>query len=102
MKNVLKPLAKSVLLPLGLIAAASAADEAIYKNMFGLGTTTLINLNEKMNHIMRIVRSLEEFGSLIKEVSKTIENEPKEQKKRISWNIIRHFRCYFIRKFINR
>ena len=29
MKNVTKPLAKSVLIPLGLIAAASAADEAI-------------------------------------------------------------------------
>ena len=35
MKNVLKPLAKSVLIPLGLTAAASATDEAIHKNMFG-------------------------------------------------------------------
>ena len=32
MKNVLKPLDKSVLIPLGLIAAASAA---IHKKMFG-------------------------------------------------------------------
>ena len=31
MKNVLKPLAKSVLIPLGLTAAASATDAAIHK-----------------------------------------------------------------------
>ena len=31
MKGVIKPLAKSVLVPLGLTAAASAADAAIHK-----------------------------------------------------------------------
>ena len=31
MKNVTKPLAKSVLIPSGLIAAASAADAGIHK-----------------------------------------------------------------------
>ena len=31
-KNVIKPLAKSVLIPLGLTAAASAADGGIHKN----------------------------------------------------------------------
>ena len=35
MKNVLKPLAKSVLIPLGLTAAASATDAAIHRKMFG-------------------------------------------------------------------
>ena len=40
MKNVLKPLAKSVLIPLGLTAAASATDAAIHMKMFGSGTTT--------------------------------------------------------------
>ena len=30
-KNVIKPLVKSVLIPLGLTAAASAADVGIYK-----------------------------------------------------------------------
>ena len=34
-ENVLKPLAKSVLIPLGLTAAASATDAAIYKKTFG-------------------------------------------------------------------
>ena len=34
MKNVLKPLAKSVLIPLGLTAATSATDAAIQKKSF--------------------------------------------------------------------
>ena len=38
-KNVLKPSAKSVLIPLGLTAAASRTDAAIYKKMFGSGIT---------------------------------------------------------------
>ena len=47
--NVLKPLAKSALIPLGLTAAAAAAaiDAAIHKQMFGSDTTTLIILNEE-------------------------------------------------------
>ena len=45
-KSVIKPLAKSVLVPLGLTAAASAADEGIHKKILGSGqhhNTTLIN-----------------------------------------------------------
>ena len=45
-KNVLKPLTKSGLIPLGKTAAASGTDAAIYKKMFGSGTTTLIIFNE--------------------------------------------------------
>ena len=41
MKNVIKPLAKSVLIPLGLTAAASA-DAGILKKFLGSGKTTLI------------------------------------------------------------
>ena len=37
MKKALKPLAKRVLITLGLTAAASATDVAICKTMFGLG-----------------------------------------------------------------
>ena len=44
-KNVIKPLAKSVLSPLGLIAAASAADAGIHKKILGSGNTTLIISN---------------------------------------------------------
>ena len=79
--NVLKLLAKSVLIPLGLTAAvASATNAAIDKKIFGPGFTTLIISNEEMNDIMKIVNSLEYFGLLIKGVSQTIKNEAKEQK----------------------
>ena len=44
--NILKPLAKSVLIPLGLTAAATVTDAAIHKKMFGSGFTTLIISNE--------------------------------------------------------
>ena len=80
MKNVLKPLAKSILIPLGLTAAASARDEAIHKKIFLSGNTTLIISYEEMNDIMKIVKSLEESGLLIKGVTETIKNGEKEQK----------------------
>ena len=79
MKNVLKPLAKSALIPFGLTAAA-ATDAACHKKVFGSGVTTLIILNEEMNDIMKIVKSFEESGLLIKGVSQTIKIEAKEQK----------------------
>ena len=82
MKDVLKPLAKNVLIPLGLTTAASATDAAIHKKMFGSGFTTLIISNEEMNDIMKIVKSLEESRLLIKGVIETIRNEAKGQKGR--------------------
>ena len=80
MKNVLKPLVKSVLISLGLTAAASAIDAAIHKKMFGSGTMTLIIWNVEMNEIMKIVKSLEESGLLIEGVSETIKSEANKQK----------------------
>ena len=82
--NVLKPLAKSVLIPLGLTATASAVDAAIYKKMFGSGNTTLTISNEEMNDIMKIVKSLEESDLLIKDFSETIQNEAKNKKEGFS------------------
>ena len=81
-KSVLKTLAKSVLIPLGLTAATSATDAVIHKKMFGSSTTTLIISNEEMNNIMKIVKSLEESGLLKVGISKTIKNEAKEQRGR--------------------
>ena len=78
MKNVVKPLAKRVLIPLGLTAAASATDAAIHKKMFGSGNTTLKISNEEMNDIMKIVKSIEESGLLIKDVRISVKNKPKE------------------------
>ena len=78
--NAFKSLAKSVLIPLGLTTTTSATDAGIHKKMFGSAFTTLINSNVEMNDIIKIVKSLEESGLLIKGVSKTIKNEGKEQK----------------------
>ena len=75
--NLLKPLAKSVLISLGLKAAT---DAAIHKSMFGSGNSTSIISNEEMNYIMKIVKSLKESGLLINDVSEAIKNEAKEQK----------------------
>ena len=44
--------------------------------------TTLIISNEEINDFMKIIKSLEESGLLIKAVSKTIKKEAKEQKGR--------------------
>ena len=83
MKSVMKPLAKSVLLPLGLAAAASAADAGIHKKVLGSGhnnNTNLIISNDEMDDIFKIVKSLEDSGLLLKDVSETIQNEAKEQR----------------------
>ena len=80
MGNLFKPLAKSVLMPVGLAAAALAIDVAIHKKMFASGGTTLIISNEEMNDIMKIVKSLKESELLIKGVCETIKNEVKERK----------------------
>ena len=81
MKSVLTPLAKNVLLPSGLSARMSATDAAIQKKIYGLGTAALIISNEEMKDIIKIVKSREESGSLIKGISETIKNETKEQKR---------------------
>ena len=56
MKSVIQPLAKSVLIPLGLTAAASAADAGSGHNK------TLIISNDEMKDILKIVKSPEDSG----------------------------------------
>ena len=82
MKSVIKPLAKSVLIPLGLTAAASAADAGIHKEILGSGhnNTTLIISNDEMDDILKIVKSLEDSGVLLEGVRETIHHEAKEQR----------------------
>ena len=83
MKTLLKPLAKSVLILLGLTAAVSATYAAIQKKKtFGSGMTTLTNSNWEIDDIMKIIKSLQKFCLLIKGVSETIENKAKERKAR--------------------
>ena len=74
---------KSVLIPLGLTAAAAAAaaaDAGIHKKILGSGNTTLIISNEEMNDIIKIIQALEDLNILLKGVTKTIINETKEEK----------------------
>ena len=88
-KNVITSLAKSVLIPLGLTAAASAADAGIHKEILGSGrhsssashnTTTLIISNKGMEDLIKIVKSLEDSGLLLKGETESVQNEVKEQK----------------------
>ena len=79
--NVLKPLAKSVLIPFGLTVAVSATDAANHQKMFRSGFTTLKISNEEMSDIMKIVKSLEESGLIKEDVSETIQNKEKNKKK---------------------
>ena len=85
-KSVIKPLAKSVLVPLGLAAAAaSAVDAGIHKKILGSGKNNnpiLIISNDEMDDILKIVKSLEDSGVLLNGVSETIQNEAKEQRRR--------------------
>ena len=74
MKNVLKTLAKSVLISLSLTSAALVKGAAINKKMFGSGTTTLIISNEEINDVMKIVKSFEESGLLLKFAFERIKN----------------------------
>ena len=68
--KVAMPLAKNVLAPLGISAAMSAIDGSIKRKMLGSGVTTLIISNDEMNDILKIVKSLENSGLLIKELVK--------------------------------
>ena len=63
-KNVIKPFAKSVLIPLGFTAAASATDAGMHKKVLGSGTTTLIISNDEMKDIIKIVTSCEDSSLL--------------------------------------
>ena len=77
--KVTMPLAKNVLPPLGLTAAMSAIDGSIQKKIHCSGVKLIIE-EENMKDIMKIIEALENSGILLKGVSKTIENETKEQR----------------------
>ena len=102
---MLKPLAKSALIPLGLTAAASVTDAGLEKNFFGSrvsgtygsgsgsnsprafdsGTTTtiLIISNEEVEDIMKIVEFLNKSNLLIKGVSEQLKMNQKNKKIRL-------------------
>ena len=69
-----------MLLTLELRAAVTAVDAGIHKKILGSRTTTLTIPNEEVEDIMKIAKSLEGFGLLIKSISKEIQNEAKNKK----------------------
>ena len=77
--KVSMPLAKNVLAPLGLTAAMSASGGSIQKITHGSGVKLIIE-QEDMKDIMKIIEALENSDILLKGVTKTIENETKEQR----------------------
>ena len=81
MKSVITPLAKSILIPLGLTAAAAAAvDAGIHKKILGSGNTTLTISNKDMEDLTKIVKSLEDSELLSKGVTESVQDEVKEKK----------------------
>ena len=68
MKNVIQTLAKSVLISLGLTAAASTAVQEYIKKILESGRNTTLIISNK------------EIEGILGGVSETIKNEAKEQK----------------------
>ena len=77
--KVALPLAKNVLAPLGLTYSMPAIDRSIQKRIHDSGIKLIIE-EEDMKDIMKIIEALENSGILLKGVSKTTENETKEQR----------------------
>ena len=87
-----KPLAKSVFIPLGLTAAASAVDAGIHKKILRSShhpsssalhndNTILIMSNDEMKDIIKIVKSFEDSRLLPEGVSEIIQSEAKKQRR---------------------
>ena len=64
MENLIKPLAKTVLIQLGLTTATSSSDAGIHKKVIGSGTTTTTQIisSDEMEYTMEMDKSLEYFG----------------------------------------
>ena len=78
LKNVIKPLAKNVLIHLGLTAAASASDAGIHKKLLGSGNMTPLTIsNNEIEDIIKIVKYLEDSGLLLEGITETVQNEVK-------------------------
>ena len=76
------------------------------KKILGSGdnnnTTALTISNNEMEDFIKIVKSLEDSGLILKGFSKTIQDEAKETKRRLSQYVTRYIRCKFIRKYFSR
>ena len=79
-KNIIKPLAKSLPVPLRLTAAAPPPDASFLQIILVSRTTPLTISNKEKEDIKKIIRYFEEFDLLIHYVSKRIKNETSEEK----------------------
>ena len=79
MKIILSPLAKSVLMLLGLTAAGSVRNRCSYSKE-NLRMTTLIILSEEMDDIIKMVKSLEDGSLLIKGFIERLKMKQKNNK----------------------
>ena len=86
--KVAVPLAKNILAPLGITAAASAVDAEIQKKIHGSGTTTLIISYKQMNDVMKIVQGPDDSNILLKVVTERIKNKMKEQEGRFLGTLV--------------
>ena len=77
----------TVLVPLGLTAAASATVTPIQKEIIGSEITMIIS-NKEMDDTIKIIKSLKESDLLIKVVSETINNESIVQKGEFLSNLL--------------
>ena len=89
MKNVLNSLAKIVLIPLVLTAAAAAAtDAAIQKKMFGFGHPRMLD-SRALDLVSRMV-ALIVFNVEINDIMKIFSNMKQNNKRQISRYFIRY------------
>ena len=79
-KNIIKPLAKSLPVPLRLTAAAPPPDASFLQIILVSRTTPFTISNKEKEDIKKIIRYFEEFDLLIHYVSKRIKNETSEEK----------------------
>ena len=77
--KVAVPLVKNILAPLGFTAVASATDAGNQMKVHSSGTTTLINLIEEMNDVMKTVQAIEDSNILLKGFTKTIKQKNKKE-----------------------
>ena len=83
-KNILQPLVRKLLIPILLTAEQSGANAEIHRKVLGCGisglvTTTRITSNGEMIDLMKIVKSSEDSGLLLKGVTKATKNKTKNK-----------------------
>ena len=79
--KVAVPIAKNILAALLITAAIFQHGGIQKKKIHGSGSKTLIISDKEINYILKIVPALEDSNILLNGITKTIENETKQQKR---------------------